>query len=143
MAESCSSPIVENIAASSSALSAEADIAKTDCTSPSPTETVCLESLCADINVPGPSHDRLAPVKHKLNELSRLAQEETSGGKDLFLNKLGLDKVDECEEEANEEDACFNNPECEEDAWEDCVEGLETTRHIFEIVDDDDDEVSV
>ncbi|GLV43809.1 archipelago [Carabus blaptoides fortunei] len=125
MAEPCSSPIVENIAACSSALSVEPDIAKTDY-----------------INIPGPSHDRLAPVKHKLNELSRLAEEDTSGGKDSFLNKLGLDKVDECVEETNEEDACFNNPECEDETWEDCVEGLETTRHIFEIIDDEETEAS-
>lgn len=126
MAESCSSPNVDNIVASTSSLNPEADITKTDCTSPSPTETVCLENLCSDLNIPGPSSDRLAPVKDKLTELSRISDEPEDTvreEKDSFLNKLGLDKVeDELEEIEHEEAANFHPHECDEDAWEDCVD---------------------
>lgn len=132
MAESCSSPNINNINASASSLNAEGDITKADCTSPSPTETVCLESLCTDINIPGPSHDTLAPVKDKLNELSQLNHTEiVCEEKDSFLNKLGLDKVEECldGDVNNGENGCFNTHECEEDAWEDCMEDPEVDEH--------------
>lgn len=33
-------------------ISRSSELPKQDCTSPSPTETVCLESLCAE-NIPG------------------------------------------------------------------------------------------
>lgn len=140
MAESCSSPNVENIVASTSSLNPEADITKTDCTSPSPTETVCLENLCSDLNIPGPSNDRLAPVKDKLNELSHISDEpdDTVREKDSFLNKLGLDKVeDELEEVDHEEGARFNAHE--DEAWEDCVDEpeAEVSANIFNEVENE------
>lgn len=50
MAESC--PLTKNITISSSSYDKESDLSKQDCTSPSPTETICLENLCND-SIPG------------------------------------------------------------------------------------------
>lgn len=81
-----------------------------DCTSPSPTETVCLDSLCTIDNAPGTSQNHLAPLSEKLDEIFRINQEEETE-KTSFLNKLGLE---ECDEEDSFE---------KEETWEDCTEG--------------------
>lgn len=107
MAEPCPSPNSDNI---SSSVSAESE-SKTDCASPSPTETVCLDSLY----VAGPSQCS-APVK--------------THDKDVFLNKLGLDKVDEGLDSSNDERISHD---CDDDNWEDCEEILESEHDILQV----------
>lgn len=130
MAEPCPSPNSDNISTSVSNLSSDTDVVKTDCTSPSPTETVCLESLTTDTNIPGPSHNKYVPSQHKLNDNSAISNKEiTIEEKDLFFNKLGLDKVDECLDLSND-DRYSNSHDCDEDNWEDCSEGPEVDDQI-------------
>lgn len=142
MAEPCPSPNSENILPSISTLSTDADVTKTDCTSPSPTETVCLESLCTDTSIPGPSHERLVPQIHNtLHDISRFSKDIPAEEKDLFLNKLGLDKVEECLDISND-DRFSNSHDCDEENWEDCVEGLEVDEEQPDILQITKDQVS-
>lgn len=48
MAESCPSSNISNLSTEVSSIGQETEQSKQDCTSPSPTETVCLDSLCND-----------------------------------------------------------------------------------------------
>lgn len=141
MAEPCPSPNSENISPSISTISTDADVTKTDCTSPSPTETVCLESLCADSSIAGPSHDRLAPQISTLNDIERFDKDIPGEEKDLFLNKLGLDKVEECLDISND-DRFSNSHDCDDENWEDCVEGLEVDEEQNDILQITKDQVS-
>lgn len=125
MAEPCPSPNSDNISSSTSTLSADT-ITKADCTSPSPTETVCLENLCVDSNIPGPSHDKLVPLKHEI-EISVLTDKDIPAEeKDLFFNKLGLDKVEDSLDLSN--DDRYSNSH-DEDNWEDCDDGIDVEGH--------------
>ncbi|KAB0792452.1 hypothetical protein PPYR_14411 [Photinus pyralis] len=92
----------------------ESDISKQDCTSPSPTETICLESLCSD-NIPGTSQ---LLIKEDVADREEKA---------TFLNELGLG---ECDENSND------NVDC----WEDCLDADYMEEHPFEseLADEDD-----
>lgn len=105
MAEPCPSPNSDNI---SSTVTSESET-KTDCASPSPTETISLDSLY----VAGPS------------QCSNIKTQD----KDVFLNKLGLDKVDECLDSSN--DDCTSH-DCEEN-WEDCQEILDDENDMLQV----------
>lgn len=137
MAEPCPSPNSDNISTSVSNLNTDTDVTKTDCTSPSPTETVCLESLTTDTNIPGPSHNKYVPSKHKLSENSAISNKEiTIEEKDLFFNKLGLDKVEDC---LTNDDRFSNSHDCDEDNWEDCIDGIEVAdqQNVLQIAKDE------
>ncbi|XP_044270535.1 F-box/WD repeat-containing protein 7 isoform X2 [Tribolium madens] len=109
MAESC--PSGRSNFNPLSSINRDSELPKQDCTSPSPTETVCLESLCTTDNAPGTSQNHLAPLSDKLDEIFRINQSDEETGKTSFLNKLGLE---ECDEEDSFE---------KEENWEDCTEG--------------------
>lgn len=113
MAEPCPSPNSDNISSSVSA-----DESKTECASPSPTETVCLDSLCAAGPSQGPKLIADTPTCVKPQD------------KDVFLNKLGLDKVDECLDSSN--DDRFSH-DCDDDNWEDCEEVLEDDQEALQV----------
>jgi hypothetical protein len=110
MAESCPSSNRSNLNPLSS-INRDSELPKQDCTSPSPTETVCLDSLCTTDNAPGTSQNHLAPLSEKLDEIFRISQSEEKSEKTNFLNELGLEECDE--------DDSFDR----EENWEDCTEG--------------------
>lgn len=125
MAESCPSGNRNNLNALSS-INRDSELPKQDCTSPSPTETVCLDSLCSTENAPGKSQpnqrhaitplvgtsqNHLAPLSERLDAIFRNSHSEEKLDKTNFLNELGL-------EECDEEDSCDR-----EENWEDCTEG--------------------
>ncbi|XP_017771715.1 PREDICTED: F-box/WD repeat-containing protein 7 isoform X2 [Nicrophorus vespilloides] len=97
---------------------------KQECTSPSPTETVCLDSLSIDPpnELPGPSS--IGQIQHECSENNlpngnpgpshsptNLKSEPSQNTKNTFLGELGLGENDEYEEEAEKEET-----------WEDCIE---------------------
>ncbi|KAF5272685.1 hypothetical protein FQA39_LY07712 [Lamprigera yunnana] len=95
----------------------ESDITKQDCTSPSPTETICLEALCVD-NIPGTSQSLV--FKDELNSVN-VARNffNDKEEKTTFLNELGLG---ECDENSNDNG----------DSWEDCIDTEFIEEHPFE-----------
>lgn len=120
MAESC--PIDNSsIALSGSSYNRESDITKQDCTSPSPTETICLESLCTD-NIAGTSHSLV--FKDEIEVIRTIDNDKEE--KTTFLNELGLG---ECDDNSNDNG----------DSWEDCLdtEFIEEHPFVSEIVDED------
>ncbi|KAF5287261.1 hypothetical protein FQR65_LT02134 [Abscondita terminalis] len=114
MAEPC--PLDNStIALSGSSYNRESDIiTKQDCTSPSPTETICLESLCTD-NIPGTSQNLVFKDELELTRSIRQDKEE----KTTFLNELGLG---ECDDNSNDNG----------DSWEDCIDTEFVEQHPFE-----------
>ncbi|CAG9826473.1 unnamed protein product [Diabrotica balteata] len=109
-------------------ISRNSDLPKQDCTSPSPTETVCLESLCAE-NHPSTSQSNIEQPLIPQNDNYNIEEVEKLE-KSNFLNELGL--VQECDDEDeidvvlkleidvddNEED----DTNSRDDKWEDCLD---------------------
>lgn len=103
MAEPC--PSKEN-----KFVSRDSDI-KQDCSSPSPTETLCIVDALVVDGVPGTSHSNIdQPL-----ELNKINVQDANLEKTNFLNELGL-----CVEECDEDD----NSTSKEENWEDCVEEI-------------------
>ncbi|CAG9864163.1 unnamed protein product [Phyllotreta striolata] len=103
-----------------------AELPKQDCTSPSPTETVCLESLCAE-NIPGTSQSNIEQSLISHGDFYNIEEVEKLE-KSNFLNELGLiqeDENDDVEEIDDEDD------ENRDESWEDCLDQ--------EFLDDPDD----
>ncbi|KAJ8915801.1 hypothetical protein NQ315_004613 [Exocentrus adspersus] len=86
-------------------INSESELPKSNCASPSPTETVCLESLCSGNN-PGTSHDI---ANQKL--INFVYIDEAKPEKDNILSELGF--VEECDD-----DTSTNKDE----SWEDCID---------------------
>ncbi|CAH1107260.1 unnamed protein product, partial [Psylliodes chrysocephalus] len=102
-------------------ISRSSELPKQDCTSPSPTETVCLESLCAE-NIPGTSQRNIeAPLilqndDYNIEEVEKLE-------KSNFLNELGL--IQECDDDdidEGEDDQGNEDDENRDENWEDCLD---------------------
>ncbi|XP_074027804.1 F-box and WD-40 domain protein 7 isoform X2 [Leptinotarsa decemlineata] len=94
------------------------ELPKQDCTSPSPTETVCLESLCEENN-PGTSQRNIDPKGITVNEDNYNIEEVEILEKNNFLNELGL--IQDCEDYQNKHEH-DDDDDHKEDSWEDCVD---------------------
>ncbi|XP_019870810.2 F-box/WD repeat-containing protein 7 isoform X2 [Aethina tumida] len=95
--------------------SIKSELPKQDCSSPSPTETVCLDSICSH-NVPSMSQDNTGvESEFYIGELK--TDEDGRNTKTDFLGELGLF---ECDEEAVPN-------------WDDCI-----NRDVSEEIQDDD-----
>lgn len=153
MAESCPSPNrnILNDRISSILEGAENLPSQEESTSPSPTETVCLDSICSGDIIPGTSN-QLVVINENSNELlssnvilpssinqsdllSTINQEDIRPEKSIFLSGLGLE---ECEEDNDKEEI-----------WEDCCtesDFIEVPSGELEITEDgdvDDEEIEV
>ncbi|GJQ68538.1 putative F-box and WD40 domain protein 7 [Trypoxylus dichotomus] len=118
MEQSCPSKNKSTLREASVPFIRESDLHKSD-TSPSPTETVCLDTLPSD-TLPGPSQTQMLIQDDVTNQIDDKSDKAT------FLNELGLE---ECDED-NDKD----------DRWEDCIDGeFGEANQCFEIIEEDDD----
>ncbi|XP_060520320.1 F-box/WD repeat-containing protein 7 [Cylas formicarius] len=120
MAESC--PLKGNQFDDLCSISRDLELSKQDCTSPSPTETVCIVDALYSENTAGTSQNQL---DQPLELFNKIVIRDENLDKNIFLNELGL--VEECEDD---------NSIGKEEAWGDCVE------EIQDDVENDEDESS-
>lgn len=91
------------------AISRDPELTKQDCTSPSPTETVCIvDSICGE-NIPGTSQRKLDEAPDFCDKIDLI---DENVKKTCFLNKLGL--IEEYDEDETSR----------EDNWEDCIDNV-------------------
>ncbi|XP_057667644.1 F-box/WD repeat-containing protein 7 [Diorhabda carinulata] len=102
-------------------ISINSDLPKQDCSSPSPTETVCLESLCAENN-PSTSQSNTEQLSNLQIDNYNIDQVEKLE-KNNFLNELGL--VEECEDGVGDNEGTDDDDDdtnSKDDNWEDCLD---------------------
>ncbi|XP_076263764.1 F-box and WD-40 domain protein 7 isoform X2 [Rhynchophorus ferrugineus] len=99
-------------------ISNDCELSKQDCTSPSPTETVCNDDSLCPASLPGTSH-------RSLEQSSDIDVVDDNAKKTHFLNKLGL--IEEYEDDENSR----------EETWQDCRD--EMPEGIDQVVFQDDE----